>query len=145
MCLTIWAECPASQRNQLKEAARRASSKEVWVVIEAQPRSGHGAERPARATISDSERGGCACGFLAEDADWDAESWSMEPEVLGPLARTLRLLAQHGPRDLVIAAEWAGDRGTEPVSVSPEELGALAARSQIGTRSRYTIRRNTES
>jgi hypothetical protein len=92
-------------------------------------------QHDAEAVVS--EKGGCACSLLADDADWDADVWSMRPEVLEPLARTLLTLTQLGPEGMVIEALWQGEVPEREETVTPAELATLARTSQLGTHTRY--------
>jgi hypothetical protein len=86
-----------------------------------------------------SEQGGCACSLLAEEADWDAESWAMRAEVLEPLARALLALAQGGPDGMTIEALWVGEKPSMEQKVTAQELAALARASRLGTHTRYVL------
>jgi hypothetical protein len=98
-------------------------------------------EQPARLTVS--EAGGCACSFLSDEADWDAEVWSMRPEILDRLARTLELLAASEAEGLAIEALWTGTTAQQTVRVSLAELGPLVRSSRLGTRTRYEVQGRT--
>jgi hypothetical protein len=76
---------------------------------------------------------------LSDDADWNAETWSMRPDVLDRLARTLEALAAYGPRELIVEALWMTDAATSTVRVTPRELADLARSSKLGTRTRYVV------
>jgi hypothetical protein len=137
MCLFLEAISSAADRAILEVAACEASSAGLRVVVGHPSRWPWAKDRPVRATIS--EEGGCACSLLSDDADWDAETWSMRPEILTRLASTLEILAMRGPKDLVVEALWAGDVPKDTVSVTPSELGKIAKSSHLGTRTRYTV------
>src|SRR5206468_1112474 len=106
MCLTVWIEVDATERDTLTAAAATASGFGLRVDVEHPSRWPWAHRRPVRATIT--EDGACACGLLSDDADWDAESWAMRSAVVEPLARTLEALLQHGPHRVVVEALWAG-------------------------------------
>jgi hypothetical protein len=86
-----------------------------------------------------SEEGGCACSLLSDDADWNAETWAMRPQVLERLAQTLEILSLRGPKELLFEALWVGDAVQEIVQVTPTQLGQLARSSKLGTHTRYAI------
>lgn len=94
-----------------------------------------------RATITES--GGCSCSLLADDADWNAPSWSIRPDVVGRLAATLEILARRGPAGLVVQAMWAGEAPTETVVVTPHELAEAVKAGRLGTHTQYTVRSET--
>ena len=72
-------------------------------------------------------------------ADWDAEAWSMRPEVLDRLAATLEVLARLGPRGLFVEALWVGETARETVSVTPRKLAEIAKSGKLGTHTRYAV------
>ncbi len=96
-----------------------------------------------RAKIS--EEGGCACSLLSDSADWDADTWSMRPEVCDRLAATLTVLATRGPRDLFVEALWAGDTARETVAVTPRELAEIAKSGKLRTHTRYAVKADDAS
>src|SRR5690349_8952275 len=116
MCLMLVATAEASQREQLTGAAGKASATALRVEMEHPPRWPWARETPARATIS--EEGGCACSLLSDDADWNADAWSMRPEILEQLARTLQILTDEGPPELSVEALWLGEAASETVRVT---------------------------
>jgi hypothetical protein len=93
--------------------------------------------RHVEATIS--ENGGCACGLLSDEADWNADFWAMRPEILEPLARTLQILIDQGPPHLTVAAAWLVTESRQTVNVTAAELVALARSSRLGTRTNYEV------
>ena len=141
MCLLVEAVCSASDREALEAAAIAASSAGLHVDLDHRSRRPWAQNSPARALIS--EEGGCSCSLLSDDADWNAETWSMRPDVLDRLALTLELLAMQGPDGLVVQALWVGDEPKNTVSVSPRELADVARLGKLGTRTRYAVARDT--
>ena len=97
------------------------------------------ARQTARAVIS--EAGGCACSLLSDQADWNAETWAMRPEILERLASTLQVLVEEGPPNLSVQALWFGETPGETVRVTAARLVALARASGLGTRTRYELSR----
>jgi hypothetical protein len=79
---------------------------------------------------------------LTDDADWNAETWSMRPDVLDRLASTLEILAVRGPDGLVVEALWVGDEPRNTVCVTPRELAEVARLGKLGTRTRYAVARD---
>jgi hypothetical protein len=133
----IWAEVPASARQQLEAAARAAATAGLRVTVDHASRWPWALQRPARASVS--EDGTCACSLLSDDADWNADFWSMRPEIREALARTLEVLTRQGPAHVTVQALWVGEAAREEVSISVKELMALAAAGQLGTRRRYRV------
>jgi hypothetical protein len=91
----------------------------------------------ARAEIS--EKGGSACSLFADDVDWNADTSSMRPDILEPLARTLQIFADDGPPMLTVEALWASDTPRETARVTTEQLVMLPRSSRLGTRTRYEL------
>lgn len=137
MCLMLTATTSALERPQLEAAAAEGRSAGFSIEVEHLSRWPWGRTKPARVTISES--GGWACSLLGDNADWNAETWLMRPEVLEPLANTLEILSTHGPRELTIEALWMSDTIRETVHVTPAQLAALARSSKLGTHTRYVI------
>src|SRR3954469_20940808 len=100
MCLMLIGTADPEERDRLEQAAREASALGLKVTVEHPPKSPWAREAAARATIS--ERGGCACSLLSDDADWNAKFWAMRPEVLNRLAQTFQSLVEEGPRRLTV-------------------------------------------
>ena len=141
MCLSLKIRVPATARVLLEDAVHRVPRDGLRVeVIHAAPWPwAH--HRDAEALVS--EKGGCACSLLAENADWDAEVWAMRSDVLEPLARTLSSLAEAGPEGMVVEALWQGEKSEREERVTPRELAALALRSGLGTHTRYLVSRQS--
>ena len=137
MCLILTVAAPASERQKLEDAARKAAVAGLQVEVEHPPRWPWARQAPARAVISG--EGGCACSLLGDDADWNAEAWAMRPEILEQLALTLQILADEGPPNLSVEALWAGEAPSETARVTPSELAELARSSRLGTRTRYEL------
>ncbi len=97
--------------------------------------------RSATVTALVGEDGTCACSLLADDAEWDAPTWRMRPEVLPRLKATLACVTEHAPEGFTLDVLWAGERVSEEVRVSPDELCALARSGQLAQRTRYRVQR----
>ncbi len=139
MCLMLWLEVEASQREQLEIAASRASGGVIQVAVQHAPRWLWATQQPARAFLS--EAGGCACSLLTDDADWEAATWRMRPEILEPLADTIGALLATSLDHPSIQALWIGEATGETKHVSPNEVIALTRTSRLGTKTRYVIDR----
>ena len=75
---------------------------------------------------------------LAEDADWNAVTWSMDPAGLERLAVTLEWLYDELPGEFTFEARWGSEEPIEKL-VSRVELLRIVRAGQIGTRSRYRV------
>jgi len=139
MCLILTVAAPAGERESLEDAARKAAAVGLRVEMEHPPRWPWARQTPARAVIS--EGGGCACSLLSDQADWDADTWAMRPEILEQLARTLQILGEDGPPNLSVQALWVGETPGETVRVTTATLVTLARSSRLGTRTRYELSR----
>lgn len=76
--------------------------------------------------------------ILAEDADSNAMTWSMEPYGLERLARTLEWVYARLPGELSFEATWGAEHPIEAV-VSRAELLRIVADGRIGTQMRYRV------
>lgn len=94
--------------------------------------------RSPELTIAEKPRD-CGCSLLAEDAHWDAPTWSMRPEVLPRLATTLAALRHQTTDGFSFEALWGGDDVYHEKRVSPEEMRSVIESGQISTDSRYFI------
>jgi len=140
MCLTLMVSVAAQDRELLERAAREATATGLSVKVEHPPKWPWARQAPVRATIS--EEGGCACSLLADDADWNADSWAMRPEILDRLAETIRILLEEGPARLTIEALWIGEAPHQTTKTTAAELVALARSSRLGTKTTYELVRN---
>jgi hypothetical protein len=74
---------------------------------------------------------------LADEADWNALIWAIEPEGLERLARTLEWLYSELPGEFTFETSW----GDEPIEklVSRDELLRIISAGRVGTRTRYRV------
>lgn len=77
--------------------------------------------------------------LLADSADWNAETWDMEPEQLPRLVRTFEILFTQISGGFSIEVMWAGDEPRKEHAVSREEMLDIVRRGKIATRTRYHI------
>lgn len=138
MCLTLTIRAPVAARPQLEEAARSLPASALHLDVEHARRWAWAKPNDIRATISES--GGCACSLLADDADWEAPFWSMRPEVLAPLARTLEVVAASDLGEFSIEALWTGEEAEDEQQLCVPELLAHIHAGQLGTKTRYRVR-----
>jgi hypothetical protein len=137
MCLLLRVRVPASGRSNLKAAMRKVAPADMCVWFSPLLRWPWARGRDAELRVS--ERGGCACSLLSNDADWDAATWSMKPELLERLARTLFTLAEHGPDGMMVEALWQGEKPEREEKVTARGLADLARNSRLGTHTRYLL------
>jgi hypothetical protein len=78
-------------------------------------------------------------GLLADDADWDAPTWSMRPEELPRLAATLKTLCDALPQGYEFVASWVGEPLKRCAEVSCDELLDLARTSSFNGHTIYAI------
>jgi len=137
MCLTITVTAPADEQERLQSAAQKVEAIGLQMQTTHQPRWRWGRAVPVRAVIS--EDGGCACGFLNDDADWDAATWAMQADAAERLAKAIEIVAAEGPSEFSLEALWVGDSAQDVVTLSSKELIAHARSSTLGTRTKYQV------
>jgi hypothetical protein len=139
MCLVLAVEAPATARAALEATARTLPTTALRIDVE--PLSRRHLRRDTTSTVraTISEAGGCACSLLADDAGWNAPYWSMRPEVLEPLVRTLEAIGEAVPEGFAVAALWVGEAANQEQTVVLEGLTALMRAGRLGTRSRYRV------
>jgi hypothetical protein len=137
MCLTISIEVDASQREALSVAAADAARFGLYVDVAHASRWPWARGRPVRAGITGD--GACGCSLLDDDADRIAASWLMRPDVIGPLALTLKSILQRGLSGMAVEALWVDDRPAKTVRIKPGDIVALVRTEGLGTKVRYEI------
>ena len=137
MCLELRISVPEDRRSELEASVASIGSDTLKVTIKHRQRWPWTKETQAQAYIS--EQGGCACSLLAHDADWGAAVWSMRPEVLGPLRRTLVQLGNALPGGFVLEALWQGENPRERLTVTARQIADIASSGKLGTRVRYHV------
>lgn len=80
-----------------------------------------------------------ACDLLGDDADWDAETWAMEPEALPRLERSLSWLLDQVEGRVLVEALWDGDRAKSEVATSRASFLGIVRAGELGTKTRYLI------
>jgi hypothetical protein len=93
--------------------------------------------REVALTVSDGTS--CACSLLAEDADWNAATWSLRPEMCDPLARTVQAVGEALLTDFTFEALWVSDQVEKTVEIDLNSLVELTRRDELGTRTRYVV------
>ena len=138
MCLELTLHLRAMRHTDAKSLERACSAGDCLAVRVRKPGLFTQSET---VTALVGEDGTCACSLLADDAEWDAPTWQMRPEVLPKLAVTLACVADHAPDGFILDVLWAGERVKEEALMSPDELCALARSGQLAQRTRYHIHR----
>jgi hypothetical protein len=138
MCLIVTVRAEANVRPLLESVTRSLPPSALRLDVDHTPCWPWAEPTHVQAVIS--ETGGCACSLLADDADWDAEVWSMRPEVLAPLAQTLAGVGASELDEFTVEALWTGEQPEAERWVSLQETVSLARTGQLGTKTRYHVR-----
>jgi len=77
--------------------------------------------------------------LLADSADWNAETWDMEASELPCLVHTFEILFEQIPEAFVVEVLWVGDKATEALPVSREQMLDIARQGKFGTKTRYLV------
>lgn len=77
--------------------------------------------------------------LLAETADWNAETWDMQPDKLSLLVGTFEILFREIPEPFAVEITWAGDDISEERHVSRPDMLDIVRKGAIGTHTRYCI------
>jgi hypothetical protein len=141
VCSSIWIEAAAADRDSLVTAAKSASHFGLQVDVDHVSRWPWARMGPVRPTVT--EDGGCACGMLSDDADWNAEAWAMRTDIIEPLAKTLEVLVRLGSQRIAVAALWAGDRPQQEFNITPADLARIIRTTGLGTKRRYVVERDS--
>ena len=140
MCLNLIVELGPKDRTRISEIVEFRQLDGVFVESFA-PRKywfRRGAD-PAVIFLTDHEAGSsCACNFLAETADWNSETWDMNPELLHGLARCLTKISANCLEPITFEAVWAGDQLTD-VAVSITDLVEVINQGRLGVKTRYIV------
>jgi hypothetical protein len=78
--------------------------------------------------------------LLADDADWDAPTWSMRREELPRLQATLRTLCEGLPGGFEFVASWISEPLDRRAEISCEQLFELAETSSFNGNTLYVIK-----
>jgi hypothetical protein len=82
---------------------------------------------------------GCGCSMLTDNADWNAPTWDLREEVVGPLADKLVTIDREVANGFAFEALWVGDRPSIERRVTIGELVECVKTNQIGTKVRYVV------
>jgi hypothetical protein len=128
MCLMVTIRVPADQ------APNGAFAPGPLVV-----RLGHRWPWTKEVALTVSDGSGCACSLLAQDADWNAATWSLRPESREDLATTVHAVGDSLATDFTFEALWMSDEAQGRVELNLRALVELIRRGEIGTRTRYLV------
>ena len=128
MCLTIRVEASHIEKEGLRQVLRSTHALVDWTVEGA----GWLRRHSPRLALH-------LCDYLAEDADWDAATWSMRPEMAERLAGSLASLLPHLPGRVTVSALWEGEAATTTERITPGDLIEAARLGRLGTKTEYVI------
>jgi hypothetical protein len=131
MCLIITAELQGIDPERLPALAETWPKERLPFAVRS---GGWLRPRPVKLALD-------GCDLLADDADWNAETWAMEPDSLEQLADAFAWLFDQHTGDVVVEALWLGDRPETACVLTPAEFLDIVRRGAIGTKTRYVVRR----
>jgi hypothetical protein len=130
LCLSVSAEIPRLDEAALRDLVRDWPEAALGFGV-----SGRGLLRRRRPRLE-----AHACDLLADDADWNASTWSMTPEGVATLTRVWIRLFDRFPGEVVAEVIFAGDRAEVEESLTRDEFLAIVKSGAIGTKTRYFVR-----
>ncbi len=80
-----------------------------------------------------------ACDLLSDEADWDAETWAMQPDALARLESAMSWLLDQVDGEVLVEALWDGDRATSETDISRAGFLGIVRAGELGTKTRYVI------
>ena len=129
MCLTITVEVAGLSEQELGSLAREVSTGELGFATQ-----GRGLLRRHEPRLA-----AHGCELLAEDADWDAATWSMTEDGRRRLSDALVRLFEQTAGDVRFAAIFDGDRVEMEEVIGRRELLRIAAAGELGTKTQYVV------
>ncbi len=129
MCLRIRFMPTVGAEERLREVGKDGRARSLGWRFERRSRLGR---HDARLTLH-------ACDLLAEDADWDAPTWSMSPPAAEQLAQSLGELLVGMGVGAVVDALWEGEMATDEQSIGRPRFVDLVRRGSLGTHTRYLV------
>jgi hypothetical protein len=129
MCLTITVEVADLSEQELGSLARAVSTGELGFASQ-----GRGLLRRHGPRLA-----AHGCELLAEDADWDAATWSMTDDGKRRLSAALGRLFQQTAGNVRFAAIFDGDRAETEEAISRRDLLEIVAAGELGTKTQYVI------
>lgn len=83
--------------------------------------------------------GSCACSLLTDQADWGADTWDMDPDLLPKLAVTIEELSRHATLPMTVEALWVGDEPLKRVQLTLNAFLDIVRTGRLGTRTAYDV------
>lgn len=80
-----------------------------------------------------------ACDLLADDADWDATTWSMSQVAAGRLAESMEALLEGVGGPAAVEALWEGEAAASEEPIGGRQFIDLIRRGVLGTHTRYLV------
>jgi hypothetical protein len=81
--------------------------------------------------------------LLTDDADWDADTWAMDPDGLQEVASTVNRLFGVVDAPMILEALW-GNQVAIVEEVSRAEMLSVIRAGALGTQTRYIVRPGSE-
>ena len=72
--------------------------------------------------IAETGQGALANTLLSDDADWNAQHWSLRPELLSALNETVTKVFAESHQGIAFAASWIGERPAKTIAVTLTDL-----------------------
>lgn len=129
MCLTIRLVPVNNNGDQLRAHSEGVQARALGWRFEGRSRL---AKHAARMTLH-------ACDLLADDADWDAPTWSMPREAAEQLAESFEALLDRLDGAVTVEALWDGESPTNEESIGRTQFVDLVRRGSLATRTRYLL------
>ncbi len=129
MCLSVTVEISDLDPQQLRGLARAISGADLEFVAQ-------GPSLLRRHTRRLALHG---CDLLADEADWNASTWTMTDEGAQHLASSFDRLFELVTGEVNVAAIWDGDQADTEQAIGRNEFLRLITASGLGTKTRYVI------
>ena len=142
MCLTISVGIENLDENQAMEIVENIKGEDLLPVSVFTPRKWFKKLQPFLQIAE--EKNSCACSLLTEDADWDANTWSIIPKNLHLLANTITEIHKKSKSDITLEALWAGDKPIKEKKISIEEIVNLITDNKLGNKIKYRITKSIQ-
>lgn len=81
--------------------------------------------------------GGCSCEFLSDNAEFESETWTLDPDHLPALAQALSILAKETRRFSFVARWLNGERPRRTEKIRGAQLVKLVTENRVGNNVLY--------
>ena len=88
-------------------------------------------------TLHFSVNGGCSCEFLSDNAEFESETWALDPNHLPALAQALSILAKETGRFSFVARWLNGERSRRTERIRGAQLVKLVTENRVGNNVLY--------